>query len=41
MIVEGALDALAIAGAARAAGLADRFQPVCTSGLSFSEIRSS
>ena len=36
MIVEGALDALAIAAAARAAGLGDRFQPVCTSGLAFS-----
>jgi DNA primase len=37
VIVEGAIDALAIAAAARAAGLADRFQPVSTSGLSFSE----
>ena len=36
VIVEGALDALAIAAAARAAGLGDRFQPVCTSGLAFS-----
>ena len=36
VIVEGALDALAIAAAARAAGLGDRFQPVCTSGLTFS-----
>ncbi len=37
VIVEGAIDALAIAAAARAAGLADRFQPACTSGLSFSD----
>ncbi len=37
VIVEGAIDALAIAAAARTAGLADRFQPVCTSGLSFSD----
>ncbi len=37
VIVEGAIDALAIAAAARAGGLADRFQPVCTSGLSFSD----
>jgi DNA primase len=37
VIVEGALDALAIAAAARHAGLADRFLPVCTSGLSFSD----
>jgi len=36
VIVEGALGALAIAAAARAAGLGDRFQPVCTSGLAFS-----
>jgi DNA primase len=36
VIVEGALDVLAIAAAARAAGLGDRFQPVCTSGLAFS-----
>ena len=36
VIVEGALDALAIAAAAQAAGLGDRFQPVCTSGLAFS-----
>jgi DNA primase len=37
VIVEGALDALAIAAAAHAAGLEDRFQPVATSGLGFSE----
>ena len=37
VIVEGALDALAIAAAARSASLSDRFQPVSTSGLAFSD----
>ena len=37
VIVEGALDALAIAAAAQAAGVGDHFQPVCTSGLAFSD----
>ena len=37
VMVEGSLDALAIAAAARRARLQDRFRPVCTSGLSFSD----
>jgi DNA primase len=37
VIVEGAIDALAIAAAAGRSGLADRFLPVCTSGVAFSD----
>lgn len=37
VIVEGSIDALAIAAAAHTAGLTDRFQPVSTSGLAFSD----
>jgi DNA primase len=37
VIVEGSLDALAIAAAAHQAGREDRFWPVCTSGLAYSD----
>jgi DNA primase len=37
VIVEGSIDALAVAVAAHAAGLTSRFQPVSTSGLGFSD----
>jgi DNA primase len=37
VIVEGAIDVLAIDAAARCAGLGDRFLPVCTSGVAFSD----
>lgn len=37
VIVEGSIDALAIGATAHAAGLGDRFQPVSTSGLAFSD----
>lgn len=37
VVVEGSIDALAVAAAARAAGLSSRFQPVPTSGLGFSD----
>lgn len=39
VVVEGVMDALAIAAAAHAAGLADRFRPVATSGLAFSDLQ--
>jgi DNA primase len=39
VIVEGTLDALAIAAAARTAGAEDRFQAVSTSGLGFSDVQ--
>jgi DNA primase len=37
VVVEGSIDALAIAVAAHAAGLSSHFQPVSTSGLGFSD----
>jgi DNA primase len=37
VVVEGSVDALAVAAAAHAAGLGSHFQPVSTSGLAFSD----
>jgi DNA primase len=37
VVVEGVMDALAIAAAAGAAGLGNRFRPVATSGVAFSD----
>jgi DNA primase len=37
VVVEGVMDALAIAAAATAAGVGDRFRPVATSGVAFSD----
>jgi len=37
VVVEGSIDALAVAAAAHAAGLGSHFQPVSTSGLAFSD----
>jgi DNA primase len=37
VIVEGVMDALVIATAAQAAGVGDKFRPVSTSGLTFSD----